>query len=74
MFVIVKTEIFNRPWSATPAPCSLSYLLNRVETLSAVGAKTCLNSSRGGLGFGFDTILESKIEHNWPACAGKTSC
>lgn len=52
MFVAVKTETtINIPWDAAPVPCSMLHELNRVERLSALQKKTCLNSSRGGRNF-----------------------
>ena len=48
MLVNVKTKkLVNTPLSATLAHCSVSSVLNRDETLSGSGEKTCLNFSKG---------------------------
>ena len=49
MFVDVKTKtLINIPWNATSVPRSMLHDLNRVQRLSDLQKKTCLNSSRGG--------------------------
>lgn len=65
MLVTVKTEILvNTPWSATLAPCSVSRMLNKEETLGAAREKTYLNFSKGGLRY-FRNLQSEIFEHNW---------
>ena len=73
MLVAVKTEaLVNTPWNAALVPCSASCVLNREETLSAAGEKTCFNFSKGRrIRLAAPTLVDT---HYWPTCAREALC
>jgi len=73
MLVAVKTEILvNTPLDAALVSCSVFYMLNREETLSAVKEKTCFNFSKGCRIFRKAPTYANT--HYWPVWARETLC
>ena len=72
MLVAVKTEtLVNTPRDAALVACSVSYFLNKGQSLSGIREKTCFNFSKG-------CRISNKAPtyhntHYWHACAGRAS-